>query len=68
MKRIFLKLLLLSLLSALNADVVLVRNGIAQAEIVLEKNPRRAAAFAAAELQYHVKKITEWTSIWTLVK
>lgn len=58
MKRIFLKLLLLSLLSALNADVVLVRNGIAQAEIVLEKNPRRAAAFAAAELQYHVKKIT----------
>ena len=42
----------------LTADVVLVRDGIPQAEIVLEKAPCRAAAFAAAELQYHIQKIT----------
>lgn len=40
------------------APVVLVKAGAPQATIVLAAQPTRAAQFAAAELQYHIEKIT----------
>lgn len=58
MKKRFSQLFLLFLMPVLNAGVVLVDDGVPQAEIVLDRNPTRAAQFAAAELAYHVKKIT----------
>ena len=39
-------------------DFVLVENGRGRAEIVLDKRPTRSAQFAAAELRYHIHKIT----------
>ena len=39
-------------------DFVLVHDGEPRASIVIGENPTRAAEFAAAELRYHVKKIT----------
>ena len=38
--------------------IALVRNGKPASAIVLADTPTRAAQFAAAELQYHVEKIT----------
>lgn len=49
-------LLLLSL--STTGAVVLVQDGIAQAGIVLSRQATRSAQFAAAELQYHIEKIT----------
>jgi hypothetical protein len=40
------------------APLVLVQDGTPQATLVLANQPTRAAQFAAAELQYHVEKIT----------
>ena len=40
-------------------EFVLVRDGQPAACIVVAKEPTRAASFAARELQYHLKKITD---------
>jgi len=40
------------------AETILVESGKPTVEIVLDKQPARAAQFAAAELQYHIQKIT----------
>lgn len=44
-----------------NPSFTLVENGKPAAEIVLSEHPTRSAQFAAAELQYHVKKLTNTT-------
>ena len=57
MKNICFLVLLLSL-SAFAQDIVLVRNGIPEAEIVLGKKPSRAAQMAAFELVHVIRLIT----------
>ena len=58
MKKIL--ILLLSLISVITFanTVTLVKDGIANAEIILGSKPSRSSSLGAYELQYHIKKIT----------
>ena len=51
-------LLLLLLVNVTAAEMVLVKDGIPQAEIILQANPTAAAQLGAFELNHHVKLIT----------
>ena len=56
MKKIFIFLLAIFSVSVFSADLVKV--GKPAAVIVLSMNPTRSARFAAAELNYHIEKMT----------
>ena len=51
-------LLLLLAVNVAAAEMILVKDGVPQAEIVLEAKPSKSAQLGALELNYHVKMIT----------